>query len=82
MLCMLGHVSRVCRSRWKCEICNGRHHSTICEVDKPHVGLPKKPEDSHRMNPEAVPFTTHSNMTVYVDSQSFYRPHRHEYITR
>ena len=34
-----GHVSRVCRSRWKCEICNGRHHSTICEVDKP--GYPR-----------------------------------------
>ena len=37
------------------------------------------------MNPEAVPFTTHSNMTVYVDSKTavlLQTAHRHEYITR
>lgn len=59
-----GHLSRNCRSPRRCQKCNGRHHSSICEgrslertpaaVDQLSLAQPTNAS----LNPEAPPFTT------------------------
>ena len=59
-----GHLVRNCRSPRRCQRCNGRHHSSICEgrslertpsgVDQLSLAQPT----STPLNPEAPPFTT------------------------
>ena len=57
-----GHRERDCRSRTRCRACNGRHHSSICQVRSGPVENKKLPQVDHKspsntqLNPGAPSF--------------------------
>ena len=57
-----GHRERDCRSRTRCRACNGRHHSSICQVRSGPVEDKKLPQVDHKspsntqLNPGAPSF--------------------------
>ena len=56
-----GHVSRLCRSAAKCKLCQGRHHTTICEKNStPATDQPGKSP----LNPKAQPYSPGSSSST------------------
>lgn len=49
MLCFVclrtGHGARLCRSRSRCQVCNGRHHTSLHQ-DREKKAIPEKKEDA------------------------------------
>ena len=48
-----GHLSRHCRSASKCKLCQGRHHTTICDKNDKQ----STPSLATNLNPKATPYT-------------------------
>ena len=62
----VGHLSRNCRSRNRCRLCNRRHHSSICDgsscqdsrvPDPPPAPSRTQSSSNSNLNPAATPFS-------------------------
>ena len=78
-----GHISKECRSKYKCSKCGNRHHVTICyknpvsdtpkdnpSTSKTHVHLTTTPSQAQtsNLNPDATTFEIPTTVSMYIDS--------------
>ena len=76
-----GHISKECRSKYRCSKCGNRHHVTICSktpvsdtpsdthsMDKTHVHLTATPSKASvsNLNPDATTFEIPTTVSMYV----------------